>query len=100
MRRVLTNLYANGSHTLHTVSDDLEAWDPEKVGPRYLYEAMADHIAARIASGDLPPGSRLPAEVDLAEEYRVGLSTARRAVKELRERGLVQTLPVKGTFVV
>jgi len=29
----------------------------------------------------------------------VALMTARRAIKDLRERGLVRTLPSKGTFV-
>jgi GntR family transcriptional regulator len=61
---------------------------------------MADHIAARIEAGELVPGARLPGERDLADEYQVALGTARRAVEELRRRGLVVTLPAKGTFVV
>ena len=35
----------------------------------------------------------------LAAEYAVALMTARRAIKDLRDRGLVRTLPSKGTFV-
>lgn len=65
----------------------------------YLYAQVADHIAARIDAGDLPPGARLPNERDLAAEYAVSVVTARRAVAELRDRGLVNTVPVKGTFV-
>jgi GntR family transcriptional regulator len=75
-------------------------FDPTSSGPAYLYAAMADHIAARIGSGELVPGARLPGERDLAEEYQVALGTARRAVEELRRRGLVVTLPAKGTFVI
>ncbi len=75
-------------------------FDPSAVGAAYIYAAVADHVAARIASGELPTGSRLPGERELAEEYGVALGTARRAVAELRERGLVTTLPAKGTFVV
>ncbi|WP_320778782.1 winged helix-turn-helix domain-containing protein [Streptomyces sp. CRN 30] len=60
---------------------------------------MADHIAERIAKGELRPGARLPGERDLAAEYGVANLTARRATRELRERGLVVTLPAKGTFV-
>ncbi|MCX4907957.1 MULTISPECIES: winged helix-turn-helix domain-containing protein [Streptomyces] len=71
--------------------------DPTKIA--YVYMQMADHIAARIASGELRPGARLPGERDLAEEYGVAHLTARRATRELRERGLVVTLPAKGTFV-
>lgn len=64
-----------------------------------MYQAVAEHLAARIAAGELAPGSRLPNERDLASEYGVSLATGRRAVKLLRERGLLVTLPVKGTFV-
>jgi GntR family transcriptional regulator len=81
------------------VSSKVPEFDPEAQGPGYLYLQMADHIAARIDAGELQPGARLPAERDLAAEYRVSLGTARRATAELRERGLVLTLPVKGTFV-
>ncbi|WP_233157341.1 MULTISPECIES: winged helix-turn-helix domain-containing protein [Amycolatopsis] len=66
----------------------------------YVYEWLADDIAARIASGELPPRSALPNERRLAEEYRVSLGTARHAVEILRERGLVTTIRSKGTFVV
>jgi len=81
------------------VADDLAGWDPDAGGPAYVYARMADHIAARIEAGELAPGSRLPGERELAAEYQVALGTARRAVEELRERGLVVTLPAKGTFV-
>lgn len=67
--------------------------------PAYLYARVADHIEARIAAGELTPGARLPGERDLAAEYRVALGTIRRAVEELRSRGLVVTLPAKGTFI-
>jgi DNA-binding GntR family transcriptional regulator len=74
-------------------------FNPEAGEPGYLWEAMADHITARIKTGDLVPGARLPGERDLASEYGVALMTARRALRELRERGLVRTLPSKGTFI-
>lgn len=66
----------------------------------YLYAELADHIAARIAAGELPAGAKLPGERELAETYGVAVGTARRATKELRDRELVKTLPGKGTFVV
>ncbi|BBC33274.1 hypothetical protein SGFS_045680 [Streptomyces graminofaciens] len=71
--------------------------DPNKIA--YVYMQVADHIAARITSGALKPGARLPGERDLGAEYGVAYLTARRAIRELRERGLVVTLPAKGTFV-
>ena len=84
---------------LHCVAD-IPQWDPDAGGPAYVYMRVADHIAARIAAGDLPAEARLPAERDLAAEYAVAIGTARRAVLELRDRGLVVTLPGKGTYVV
>lgn len=74
-------------------------FEPDPASPVYVYLQVADHLAARIDTGDLPAGARLPGERDLAEEYRVSVATARRAVAELRDRGLVQTVAVKGTFV-
>ena len=75
-------------------------FDPGAGGPAYVYVLMAYHVAARISTGELPPGARLPGERDLAAEYQVALGTVRRAIEELRSRGLVVTLPAKGTFVV
>jgi GntR family transcriptional regulator len=65
----------------------------------YIYVGVADHIAARIEAGELASGARLPAERDLAADYQVAVGTARRAVEELRQRGLVVTLPAKGTYI-
>ena len=76
------------------------AFDPAAGPPGYLWRMVADHIAARIAAGELQPGARLPGERDLAAEYGVSLGTARRAVANLRERGLVETLAALGTFVI
>ena len=75
-------------------------FDPNVGPPGYTYMKMADHIAARIGARELTSGIRLPAERQLAREYGVSLGTARRVAQELRERSVVITLPVKGTFVV
>lgn len=78
----------------------VSTFEPNPNSPTYLYVQVADYIAGLIESGDLPVGARLLAERDLADEYRVSVQTARRAVQELRDRGLVLTVPVKGTFVI
>lgn len=79
---------------------EVPPFDPQAAGPGYIYAQVADHLAARIAAGEFPPDSMLPGERALAEEYGVALGTIRRAMDELRDRGLVTTLPAKGTFVV
>ena len=75
-------------------------FDPRAGGPAYMYVRVADHLAARISAGELAPGYRLPSEKGLASEYAVAVGTIRQALDELRRRGLVATLPAKGTFVV
>lgn len=65
----------------------------------YVYVCMADHLEARVHAGDLRSGQQLPAERDLASEYRVSLGTTRRATQELRRRGVIVTVPVKGSYV-
>ncbi|MFP3986865.1 winged helix-turn-helix domain-containing protein [Streptomyces sp. E11-3] len=72
--------------------------DPSR--PVYVYVQVADHLAARIAAGQISAGARLAGERDLATEYGVAIGTARRAIQELRDRGLVVTLPARGTFIV
>ena len=78
---------------------DVPEWDPGAGGPGYVYVKLADHVAARIAGGDLRPGAMLPNEREMAAEYGVALGTVRRAIEELRQRGLVTTLPARGTYV-
>ncbi|MGW1029182.1 GntR family transcriptional regulator [Streptomyces sp. NPDC002577] len=68
--------------------------------PRYEYVKLADVIAADIASGKLPLGAALPGERAMTELHGVSIGTVRRAVVELRKRGLVATLPAKGTYVI
>jgi GntR family transcriptional regulator len=72
-------------------------FDPASVTP--LYEQAADYVADRIERGDLRPGQKLPAERDLADEWGIAYQTVRRAMRELRERGLVVSRVGKGTFV-
>ena len=74
---------------------DTPEWRPDE----YIYVQLADLLAAKITSGDLAPGARLPSEIALSEEYGVARLTARRAARELVSRGLARTLPGKGTFV-
>ena len=68
-------------------------------GPALIYVQVADWITGRIERGELEPGHKLPAERDLAVEIGVGYMTVRRAMRLLRERGLIVTVVGRGTFV-
>jgi DNA-binding GntR family transcriptional regulator len=67
--------------------------------PTPIYVRVADWIEARIKSGELKSGSRLPPERELAQDTGVAYDTIRRAAVLLRERGLIITVHGRGTYV-
>jgi GntR family transcriptional regulator, transcriptional repressor for pyruvate dehydrogenase complex len=64
-----------------------------------LYEQIVEQIEAAIVGGELKPGEQLPAERELALRFGVSRTAVREAIKALREKGLVQPLSGRGTFV-
>jgi DNA-binding GntR family transcriptional regulator len=71
--------------------------DRDTPDPPYLQVAAA--IEARIKSGELAPGSRVPSITDLMGTYDVGKNTAIRAMTVLKDRGLIESRQGWGTFV-
>ncbi|MGW6455588.1 GntR family transcriptional regulator [Streptomyces sp. NPDC055078] len=67
--------------------------------PRAPYMKVRDALAADIASGVYGPGDPIPSESELCERFGVARETARRAVRVLRDRGLIFTEWGKGSFV-
>src|SRR5690554_6838531 len=66
--------------------------------PSYLL--VAAKIEKDIREGIYPPGSRLPAQRELAQELGLNLSTISRAFSELRRRKLVIGSKRRGTMVI
>ncbi|WP_254885365.1 GntR family transcriptional regulator [Streptomyces sp. NA02950] len=64
-----------------------------------LYVQIRREFEAKIRSGDLPPGARLPTEKDLATQRRVSRATAQRVLNDLAEAGLAIRRRRHGTFV-
>lgn len=62
------------------------------------WEQIVRVIRRRIESGEYPPG-RLISERAVSEEFGVAGNTARKAIKGLREAGLIYTSPNLGSFV-
>jgi DNA-binding GntR family transcriptional regulator len=60
---------------------------------------VAVDIEADIDAGTLAPDTRLPSELELAEQYGVARVSVRRAIEQLRERGKVVTVHGRGTYV-
>jgi GntR family transcriptional regulator len=65
-----------------------------------MYRQIADDLQHKIASGELSRGSQLPTEIELREQYEASRNTVRDAIKWLTTRGLVETRPGQGTYVV
>ena len=65
--------------------------------PAYLQ--LVDQVKAAAASGALQPGEALPSIRPLAEELRLNRNTVAKAYSELESRGVIETLPGKGSFL-
>src|ERR1022692_4724732 len=64
------------------------------------YREIAEDLRQQIESGELGHGDQLPTELELRERYDSSRNTVRDAVKWLTSRGLVETHPGRGTYVV
>ena len=71
----------------------------QAVEPRRLYRQIAEQIAQLIASGEFLPGSRLPAERELAASLGVSRASVREAIISLEIGGLVDVRVGTGIFV-
>ncbi len=65
--------------------------------PRYI--AIADAIARDIATGRLAVGERLPPQRSLAHILKMDFTTVARGYVEARNRGLVNSVVGRGTFI-
>ena len=65
-----------------------------------MYRKIAEDLRRQIEVGELPPGAQLRTELELREKYEASRNTVRDAIKWLITRGLVETRPGQGTFVV
>lgn len=64
-----------------------------------LYRQIADALQDRIRAGILDDGDQLPSEAGLGDEFGVSRITVRQALAELGQKGLVERVPGKGTYV-
>lgn len=71
----------------------------QAVAPRRLYRQIADQIRTLIGSGEIAPGTRLPAERDLARQLRVSRPSLREALIALEIEGLLEVRVGSGIYV-
>lgn len=74
--------------------------DVDRSGPVPLYYQLAKRLQDAIESGQLPAGTRIENEVDLADQLNISRPTIRRAIRELVDKGLLVRRRGVGTQVV
>lgn len=65
-----------------------------------LYRRIGNEILRKMAQGELPPGARLPPEIELAQQFGVSRQTMRAALGSLVRDGRLVRKPGRGTVVV
>jgi GntR family transcriptional regulator of arabinose operon len=73
----------------------LGAIDPARPRSRQIYESLR----ARIDSGELVPGAKLPTELQLMQHFAVSRTTVSRALRDLELQGLIRRRRGSGTYV-
>ena len=71
----------------------------ERESPIPLYFQLKQLLAERIKSGEWQPGTMLPTEEQLQEQYGLSRTTVRQAMKEMEFEGKITRHRGRGTFV-
>ena len=64
-----------------------------------LHERILTEIEQNILSGHWPPGYRIPAEVELTEQYQCSRMTVNKVLTQLARAGLIERRRKVGSFV-
>ncbi|WP_282091807.1 PLP-dependent aminotransferase family protein [Epibacterium ulvae] len=74
---------------------------PQKTSKKkFRWQILVDWVTKQIDSGGLKNGDILPSLRKLAEQFDVSLATAQRAVWQLEQLGVLQTIPRVGSMIV
>lgn len=68
--------------------------------PAHLHEQVAAEVRRSIAEGEAKPGDRLPPARHLAAVLGVNTNTVFRALRKLRDEGLLEMAPRRGIRIV
>jgi GntR family transcriptional regulator len=68
-------------------------------GSTPVYLQLATLLRSMIESGEIPPDRPLPSVKSMMQTYGVAQGTAERAVRILKDEGLVRTVIGKGVYV-
>ena len=71
----------------------------DRSDPMHLHDQVAAEIRRAIADGEVGPGEKLPPSIDLAAVLGVNRNTVLRALRILREEGIVDFMRGRGVRV-
>lgn len=74
-------------------------WKPNKASPTPVYVQIRDLLRHQIVSGQLPIGSKLPTQRQLAVQFEVNRSTVVTAIDDLIAEDLLESRGKAGTIV-
>lgn len=67
--------------------------------PKPKYQQIVDNFTESITSGKYLPGQKLPSEAMLVKQHATSRITVGRAMRELRQRGLIERIAGSGSYV-
>lgn len=65
----------------------------------FVYQQIADKIEQMIRAKEYQVGDKLPSIDDFTEKFNVNKLTVVKSLKLLTEKGIINTIPIRGTFV-
>lgn len=68
-------------------------------GGAAIYEQLCTRITELISSGTLSEGEKLPAVREVAKSLGINPNTVQKAYAALEQRGLIYSIPAKGSYV-
>ncbi|MBC8503804.1 MAG: GntR family transcriptional regulator [Chloroflexi bacterium] len=71
----------------------------DKKSPLPIYYQLREILREKVVSGEWIPGTMIPSERELSEQYEISRMTARQALGELTREGILYREQGKGTFV-
>jgi DNA-binding transcriptional regulator YhcF (GntR family) len=77
----------------------MDVTPPDPSLPEPPFEQLRAQLASRVASGELPAGTKLPTVRALAADVGLAVNTVARVYRELEADGVVVTEGRRGTFV-
>lgn len=67
--------------------------------PSTKTDFLIDTLGKRIVNGHYAPGTSLPSELKLSEEFSLSRNVIREALRSLVSKNLIENIPYKGAFV-